>query len=89
MIQQVLFSSKNKSKNLECCLLQFLFGALSVNTLSDLPDWCTGVRMVGLYLNGGVWARTSTWVPEFGLGIPITQEQIHLPLPKCLLLYNA
>ena len=89
MIQQVLFSSEDKSKNLECCLLQFLFGALSVNTLWDLPDLCPEVRMVGLYLNGGVRARTSTWVPEFGLGLPITQEQIHLTLPKCLLLCNA
>ena len=30
MKYQALFSSKDKSKKLECCLLQFLFGALRV-----------------------------------------------------------
>ena len=33
---QALFSSKNKSKKLKCCLLQFLFGALRVKTLPFL-----------------------------------------------------
>ena len=28
---QALFSSKDKSKIIKCCLLQFLFGALRVN----------------------------------------------------------
>ena len=28
---QALFSSEDKSKKLKCCLLQYLFGALSVN----------------------------------------------------------
>ena len=31
MKHQVLFSLKDKSKKLECCLLQFLFGGLRVN----------------------------------------------------------
>ena len=31
MKNQVLFSSKDKSKKLKCRLLQFLFGALRVN----------------------------------------------------------
>ena len=31
MKNQVLFSSKDKSKKLKCCLLQFLFGALRVS----------------------------------------------------------
>ena len=31
MKNQALFSSKDKSKHLKCCLLQFLFGALRVN----------------------------------------------------------
>ena len=31
MKNQALFSSKNKSKELKCCLLQVLFGALRVN----------------------------------------------------------
>ena len=30
MKNQTLFSSKDKSKKLKCCLLQFLFGALRV-----------------------------------------------------------
>ena len=30
MKTQALFSSKDKSKKLKCCLLQFLFGALRV-----------------------------------------------------------
>ena len=31
MKNQDLFSSKDKSKKLKCCLLQFLFGTLRVN----------------------------------------------------------
>ena len=31
MKNQALFSPKDKNKNLKCCLLQFLFGALRVN----------------------------------------------------------
>ena len=34
MKNQALFSSKDKSKKLKCRLLQFLFGALRVKTLS-------------------------------------------------------
>ena len=34
MKYQVLFSSKDKSKRFKCRLLQFLFGALRVNTVS-------------------------------------------------------
>ena len=33
MKNQVLSSSKDKSKKLKCCLLQFLFGALRVKAL--------------------------------------------------------
>ena len=33
MKNQALFSSKDKSKKLNCRLLQFLFGALEVNLL--------------------------------------------------------
>ena len=32
MKNQALFSSKDKSKKLKCCLLQFLFGALRVKS---------------------------------------------------------
>ena len=31
MKNQALFSTKDKSKKIKCCLLQFLFGALKVN----------------------------------------------------------
>ena len=34
MKNQALFSSKDKSKKLKCRLLQFLFGALRVKTLT-------------------------------------------------------
>ena len=39
MKNQALFSSKDESKKLICCLLQFLFGTLRVNLLSD-EDQC-------------------------------------------------
>ena len=34
MKNQVLLSSKDKSKKLKCCLLEFLFGALRIKELS-------------------------------------------------------
>ena len=37
MKYQALFSSKDKSKNLKCCLLQFLFGSLGLRVLSNTP----------------------------------------------------
>ena len=36
MKHQALFSSKGKSKKIKCRLLQFLFGALMVNTLKAI-----------------------------------------------------
>ena len=36
MKNQALFSSRDKSKKLKCRLLQFLFGALRVNTVNIL-----------------------------------------------------
>ena len=36
MKSQALFSSKDKSEKLKCCLLQFLFGALSVKLSSGI-----------------------------------------------------
>ena len=38
MKNQALFSSKGNSKKLKCRLLQFLFGALRVNSLLLLPS---------------------------------------------------
>ena len=35
MKNQALFSSKDKSKKLKCRLLQFLFGALKINGISN------------------------------------------------------
>ena len=35
MKNQALFSLKDKTKNLKCCLRQFLFGALRVNLLNS------------------------------------------------------
>ena len=40
MKNQALFSSKDKSKKLKCCLLQFLFGALRVDMVqSECSPW--------------------------------------------------
>ena len=39
MKNQALFSSKDKSKKLKCHLLQFLFGALKVNTTVEGKIW--------------------------------------------------
>ena len=36
MKNQALFSSKDISKQLKCCLLQFLFGVLRVNAVASL-----------------------------------------------------
>ena len=42
MKNQAIFSSKDKSNNLKCRLLQFLFGALRVKlSLLSLRIWCT------------------------------------------------
>ena len=39
MKNQALFSSKDKSKTLKCRLLQFLFGALRVNSCAQRFPW--------------------------------------------------
>ena len=36
MKSQALFSSKDKSKKIKWCLLQFLFGALTVNVQGQI-----------------------------------------------------
>ena len=38
MKNKALFSSKGKSKKLKCCLLQFLFGALSVKHVLEMAS---------------------------------------------------
>ena len=38
MKNQALFSSKDKSKKLKCCLLQFLFGTLRVEGSYSKPQ---------------------------------------------------
>ena len=38
MKNHALFSSKDKSKNLKCRLLQFLFGALRVTSVAVVND---------------------------------------------------
>ena len=35
MKNQALFSSKDKSKKLKCCLLQFLYGALRIKRIKE------------------------------------------------------
>ena len=36
MKNQALFSSKDKSRKIKCCLRQFLFGAFRVNVLAEM-----------------------------------------------------
>ena len=45
MKNQVLFSSKDKSKKLKCRLLQFLFGALRVNNAVCIKQACILLKM--------------------------------------------
>ena len=40
MKNQTLFSYKDKSKKLKCCLVQFLFGALRIRGHSSKVDCC-------------------------------------------------
>ena len=47
MKNQVLFSSKDKSKKLKCHLLQFLFGTLRVKTTTDTVGY--NVRVIKSY----------------------------------------
>ena len=49
MKNQVLFSSKDKSKKLKCCLLQFLFGALRVKLQSWLIGGYKIKKILGLH----------------------------------------
>ena len=50
MKHQALFSSKDKSKKLKCCLLQFLFGALRVKLIQKTG----GIQLAigSLYMSG-------------------------------------
>ena len=51
MKNQALFSSKDKRKKLKCRLLQFLFGALRVNTKFNTSVYQrTDRRMKNIYL---------------------------------------
>ena len=43
MKNQGLFSSKDKSKKLKCCLLQFLFGALKIKLLFMRENYMANV----------------------------------------------
>ena len=67
MKNQALFSLKDKSKKLKCCLLQILFGALTVKTVQDLWD-CLGKGKIHLVMElhnrftylGSVWRGKSS-----------------------------
>ena len=51
MKNQALFSSKDKSKKLKCCLLQFLFGFLRVKkSLSSL-----GISLIAYFVTYRLW----------------------------------
>ena len=44
MKNQALFSSKDMSKKLKCCLLHFLFGTLRINTAEKDSFECIAVH---------------------------------------------
>ena len=46
MKNQALFSSKDKSKKLKCRLLQFLFGALRANFVTDFSIFEDAVTVI-------------------------------------------
>ena len=48
MKNQALFSSEDKSKKLKCRLLQFLFGALSVKSGSEVTGWLVVLALTAL-----------------------------------------
>ena len=50
MNNQALFSSKEKSKKLKCCLLQFLFGVLMVKQVfvSPVTKYYKGITFLAL-----------------------------------------
>ena len=50
MKNQALFSLKDKSKKLKCCLLQFLFGALRVEMLQKSNDYVLLLLIIQLQL---------------------------------------
>ena len=53
MKNQALFSSKDKSKNLKCRLLQFLFGTLRVKNMFIHSFYSLPVQEHGLFPWGG------------------------------------
>ena len=70
MINQALFSSKNKSKRLKCHLLQFLFGALRVNScLLGKVKYC--VNLSNLYKWTG---KLPAAVTETSTDLRMTEE---------------
>ena len=47
MKNQALLPSKDKSKKLKCCLLQFLFGALRVNYMyGNIVVGVIGIKLI-------------------------------------------
>ena len=56
---QVLFSLKDKSKKLKCCLLQFLFGALRVKVQSSLDISNTDISKYSLISKNTIWTYFS------------------------------
>ena len=50
MKNQALFSSKDKSRNLKCRLLQFLFGAFGALTVEDITESRSSASYLDYYL---------------------------------------
>ena len=65
MENQALFSLKDKSKKLKCCLLQFLFGTLRINY--DIPVITTSIPKWPSH-KGKNWLLGKIAVPHSAVG---------------------
>ena len=75
MKNQALFSSKDKSKILKCCLLQFLFGALRVKSMMQSSRKPVRVyrtepyKMIKMYLKiQDIFTRPNEFIPDMSGG---------------------
>ena len=71
MKNQALFSSKDKIKKLKCHLLQFLFGALTVNGPLYVREICLNISNFPMCAGFSLTSYLESFTPTFGLGTPV------------------
>ena len=79
MKNQALFSSKDKSKKLKCCLLQFLFGALRVKSFMWWSRHCQAsypVRVQVLLFLAHLSTKCSWWAIVISLCLSSVRCQL-------------